>query len=359
MQALEMEEEVSLVGNGRKKLYMGKIGGRKKTDTRSRLAALAMNPNFLKRVVAVAGLALLLLLYSSTKEPAVHVDVEIKDDGNEEPLVPNPTPASEPAPVAVVLDTPAPTPAPVLPSTDSPTDSPVESVATTNPPTASPTASPTKASEPASGEGTTDTSGSGQGSDVEGDSGEEPSGNAYNLYSKFATFPPLVDPPLPDTEQAEALAEKYGKWRFWDGDEDLRPQEDYLSKYPNKDCPGEEFPDDAWQVDAVFVNHYLNDADSLIARAMEAIHSEYGHPREGLEPHQLAERMKQFHWDKIDLTDAQAPPDKYKKRGDRGNGGWTTKRSEKGLIRRLLHAMMTSDTFTVVMGGHSAAAGEG
>ena len=166
MQALEMEEEVSLVGNGRKKLYMGKIGGRKKTDTRSRLAALAMNPNFLKRVVAVAGLALLLLLYSSTKEPAVHVDVEIKDDDNKEPLVPNPTPAS--APVAVVLDTPAPTPAPVLPPTDSPTDSPVESVATTNPPTASPTGSPTSASEPVSNEGTTDTSGSGQGSDVQG-----------------------------------------------------------------------------------------------------------------------------------------------------------------------------------------------
>eukprot|EP00957_Ditylum_brightwellii_P182403 13895085-Ditylum_brightwellii.AAC.1 len=40
-------------------------------------------------------------------------------------------------------------------------------------------------------------------------------------------------------------------------------------------------------------------------------------------------------------------------------GGWTTKKSFEGLVRRLLHAMMTNDTFTVVLGGHSAAAGHG
>jgi hypothetical protein len=41
------------------------------------------------------------------------------------------------------------------------------------------------------------------------------------------------------------------------------------------------------------------------------------------------------------------------------NGGWTTKRSMQGLSRRLLHAIMTRDTFTFIMGGHSAAAGHG
>ena len=59
--------------------------------------------------------------------------------------------------------------------------------------------------------------------------------------------------------------------------------------------------------------------------------------------------MRMFHWSREDLSvpNAQAP-EKYRKRGDRGNGGWTTKRSFDGLVRRLLHAMMTQDTFTVV-----------
>lgn len=73
----------------------------------------------------------------------------------------------------------------------------------------------------------------------------------------------------------------------------------------------------------------------------------------------MAERMKMFHWQKEDLQTLEKAPPKYSKRGDRGNGGWTTERSFNGLVRRLTHAMMTSDTFTVVMAGHSAAAGEG
>jgi hypothetical protein len=93
---------------------------------------------------------------------------------------------------------------------------------------------------------------------------------------------------------------------------------------------------------------------------MEAIFTEYGHAKP-LDSVGLAERMKMFHWDKPDLSGPGpfAPPEKYSRKGLRDNGGWTTKRSFDGLVRRLLHAMMTSDTFTVVMGGHSAAAGQG
>ena len=59
--------------------------------------------------------------------------------------------------------------------------------------------------------------------------------------------------------------------------------------------------------------------------------------------------MKMFHWSREDLSlDSAQPPEKFRKKGNRGNGGWTTKRSFDGLVRRLLHAMMTNDTFTVV-----------
>lgn len=190
------------------------------------------------------------------------------------------------------------------------------------------------------------------------DNGGDKNNDAY-LYSKYATIVPLVDHPFPSDEERAPLREKFGKWGFYDGDELERPMEDYASKFPNRDIPGDQFPRDAWQADAVYVNHILNDADLLILRTMEAIFVEYGHGKP-LPPEGLVARMKMFHWSREDLSvDNVQAPEKYRRRGSRGNGGWTTKRSFDGLVRRLLHAMMTQDTFTVVMGGHSAAMGAG
>lgn len=179
-------------------------------------------------------------------------------------------------------------------------------------------------------------------------------------YEEIATIVPLADHPLPDEAAKNKLAEKWGHWHFWDGDANLRPEEDYLSKYPNKDIPADDFLEEAWQADAVFVNHYLNDADQLITRAMEAIFTEYGHGKP-LPPQEEAARFKMFHWTKLEEKDEPIHKvfPKYDRRGDKGDGGWTDQQSFDGLVRRLLHAMMTSDTFTVVMGGHSSAAGHG
>ena len=315
MQVLEMEEVESLVV--RKKMTANQGHGQKKENG---LLSLVLRRDFVSYIVGVAAALLLLLLYITMRDSAKEVsghDVEFKA---------SPPPMSaiddvEPLPVSEPEPSPMATPAAV--QTTRPSSLPRIEVVPTQP--------------PLTDEEKTD----------------------KNFYSKVAAFEPLMDPPMPDEQTSKAIAEKWGKWMFWDGDESRRPAYDYLAKFPNNDCPAVEFPDDAWQVDAVFVNHYLNDADKLISRAMEAIYAEYGHPREGLEPEQLTQRMHQFHWEKIDMANATEPPPKYAKRGDRGNGGWTTKRSERGLVRRLLHAMMTSDTFTVVMGGHSAAAGEG
>ena len=161
-----------------------------------------------------------------------------------------------------------------------------------------------------------------------------------------------------DDEKRDTLSELWGSWHFWDGEEDARPKDDYLSKYPNRDIPGDDFPPTSWQTDSVFVNHYLNDADKLIDRAMESIFTEYGHGKP-LPPEVMASRMKMFHWEKIDLATEREPPPEFRKHGARDIGGWTTKRSFEGLVRRLLHAMLTRDTFTVVLAGHSAAQGQG
>ena len=45
--------------------------------------------------------------------------------------------------------------------------------------------------------------------------------------------------------------EKWGKWKFYDGAANTRPTEDYCEKYPNRDIPGKDFPQNAWQTDAV------------------------------------------------------------------------------------------------------------
>mmetsp|Transcript_6913 Transcript_6913/g.10065 ORF Transcript_6913/g.10065 Transcript_6913/m.10065 type:complete len:630 (-) Transcript_6913:1759-3648(-) len=60
-----------------------------------------------------------------------------------------------------------------------------------------------------------------------------------------------------------------------------------------------------------------------------------------------------FHISMINIT-IEGPP-----AASGGQGGWSTERSFESLSKRLLHGMMTKDTFTVVMGGHSAAAGHG
>ena len=126
-----------------------------------------------------------------------------------------------------------------------------------------------------------------------------------------------------------------------------RPEEDYCDKFPNCDIPEMDFPENSWQVDAVYVNHFIDAAQSLVSRAREAIYTEYGHGKP-LESKELAERSKMFKLKHIDLAELTEPPEDML-----NGGGWTTSRSFKGLVKRLLHAMMTNDSFTVVMGGSS------
>lgn len=301
---MESEEMMSFVGSGRKKT--------KQSD--DLLEMVAKRKGFLSKVVAAACCALVVLIIVSakggvvTKKPGMQVGKTASPTVQTLSVPPPKEPATPPPPGSKT----APTPAPVKPVT-------------------SPSA---------------------------GSSGVKEEGDGNFVYSKLSAILPLPDHDLPNENTKEELSAKWGHWHFWDGDEELRPSNDYMAKYPNRDIPGDDFPPDAWQTDAVFVNHYLNDADQLIARAMEAIFTEYGHGKP-LEPQQMAERLKMFHWSKEDLSTAAGPPQQYAKRGNQGNGGWTTQRSFDGLVRRLLHAMTTSDTFTVVMGGHSAAAGQG
>jgi len=180
------------------------------------------------------------------------------------------------------------------------------------------------------------------------------------VYSKLSALPPDPQLTVLEDEAKQVLEERYGRWKFWDGDEKTRPsQEDYAAKYPYRDMPGDEMEEEMWQADAVFVNHILNDAEKLTTRAIEAIFSDYGRGKP-LPPEAFSQRLAMFKMEHVDLqTQTTPPPDYMPRSGQRLRGGWTTSTSADLLIRRVLHAMHTNDEFVVVLGGDAAAAGHG
>eukprot|EP00977_Amphora_coffeiformis_P003341 scaffold620_cov169-Amphora_coffeaeformis.AAC.11 len=186
------------------------------------------------------------------------------------------------------------------------------------------------------------------------DDAPDADGNAW-VYSQYATIVPDPEFQPPDQAVTEALEEEWGAWHFWDGTEDMRPAVgDYCAAYPFRDVPAEDFDDDSWQADAVFVNHILDSGTELVQRAQDAIYAEYGFAR-NLPLQQKFERNKMFKWEKVDTTkhDVNPTPESL------NQGGWTTSRSISNLARRLLHAVMTNDEFVVVVVGGPQATGNG
>lgn len=164
--------------------------------------------------------------------------------------------------------------------------------------------------------------------------------------------------PAPDPKQPSEDKDfgDWGHWKFYDGAEETRPKNDYVKEADpvHGDIKAEDFPEDAWQADAVYVNHFLDDALKLVNRTKEAIFAEYG-AGAPMTPEKVERRKKMFHTVIVDCDKEES----LRKNDVIGHGGWICEKSFDGLVRRLLHAMMTNDSFSVVLGGHSAAAGHG
>ena len=149
-------------------------------------------------------------------------------------------------------------------------------------------------------------------------------------------------------DERQFLSKKWGSWELVDVDEANRPQDDFYLGYVNRDVPSEEFPHNAWQRDMGYVENFVNEGKNLVARAMEAILTEYGFGIDQYPKKSFHVRSTMFHIQINDATDA-----------NNEKGGWMTTRSWEGLKRRLLHSIMTEDTFHFAMGGDGAAAGYG
>lgn len=154
--------------------------------------------------------------------------------------------------------------------------------------------------------------------------------------------------PLTDDER-EAMIQEWGSWALKDTQE--RPAEDFYAQYPNRDIPRERFPSTSWQTDADFLAKFLPEALALVDRVQKAILAEYGQTDSSM-----------FNVEILDTWEGQnfvGSKGQAAHRPSVKQAGFTNRRSWDGLIRRILHAVMTEDTFVFAMGGHSAAAGHG
>ncbi len=139
----------------------------------------------------------------------------------------------------------------------------------------------------------------------------------------------------------QAVMEEWGSWTLVDDNKD-RPLNDYYGNYPHRDVPRTEFPSNAWQLDSDYLSRFLPESIQLVQRAQRAILAEYGQNHSS----------DMFHIFRYES------PEFVNETGSR-QGGWTTNASWQGLVKRILHAIITEDSFVFAMGGHSAAAGHG
>lgn len=178
------------------------------------------------------------------------------------------------------------------------------------------------------------------------------------------------------------LKSVYGFWGFFDGGADDRPQEPYMTVEnagnPFLDLTESKFPEESWQADAVYANHFQDAGAKLVVRAKEAIYATYhGYGLKNVQAtdeaddsvtwelenidKRLQERINMFMVNQeVDLgsiTSAEALEEVAP--SWREKGGWTTSRSWDGLKRRLLHALMTNSPFTVVVTGSWQSMGYG
>jgi hypothetical protein len=155
-------------------------------------------------------------------------------------------------------------------------------------------------------------------------------------------------------KKMQKIRDEWGAWEFSDPKENLdRPEADFSSaKY--KDLPLAEFPPEAWQTDELYVAAFLEQGRGLVNRMREGIYAEYGwslRQPDGTELDEEAKLKRDEAW-KIHLLQP-GDDDENIKTGI----AQLSQTAMDGLVRKLLHAMMTHDEFYAVLGGHSAAAG--
>jgi hypothetical protein len=153
-------------------------------------------------------------------------------------------------------------------------------------------------------------------------------------------------------EQQQELNDTWGYWN-WTHPPPLphTTAPPPYNQYPNQDIPRSAFPTGSWQTDPLYLQEFLPHSIQYIERCLEAILGEYGnskfdHPDKSI-------------WDRAWMFDITTSGEKYNLKNPMGNAGFGTPATLGAIKKRIVHALMTENSFTFVMGGHSAAAGHG
>ena len=158
-------------------------------------------------------------------------------------------------------------------------------------------------------------------------------------------------------EQRNEITNQYGYWNVSHPPNPPASSHSLYSFYANyshQDVPRTEFPPGAWQTNTTYLAEFLPTAIQYVEHCLEAMLAEYGHSKYDTAGPSLWERAYMF-----DISIQYTEKDKYNLKHPPGNAGFATDATIKALQKRLLHSIMTENSFTVVMGGHSAAAGHG
>lgn len=170
-------------------------------------------------------------------------------------------------------------------------------------------------------------------------------------------------------ERVNATKKQFGSWdlvdTYYENNDDtfrLRPDFDLC---PNRDCNVTSFPESSWQNDEEYVGNFIDEAKKLIYRVKEGIYEEYGHSSFGKDGKKLPEEERELRSDifQVIVTDTDDVNEHNvavsKAKGIKLGVSHMTKNAWDGLVRKLLHSMMTNDAFFVVVAGDGAAAGHG
>ena len=142
-----------------------------------------------------------------------------------------------------------------------------------------------------------------------------------------------------------------------------RPKPDFKS-VKHRDLPIAHFPEGSWQTDDEYVCKFVDQARAMIKRVKEGIYAEYGHPTVSTNGTKLSgkdiedrDALFQVIIEDNQIIDGKAAINNIT--GPLPGIAYMSRNAWDGLVRKLLHALVTNDIFYVVMAGDSVAAGHG
>jgi len=177
---------------------------------------------------------------------------------------------------------------------------------------------------------------------------------ASHLYDKPKEF--LDEQQDRYVKKMDAVRKEWGAWSFEDAKFGVRPLATF-DDVDYKDLPNDKLTPGSWQTDEEYVRKFIPEAKALVNRVTEGIYAEYGSPikkKDGtvLTEEEKAERSRK--WGPKIIRDGDDS-----NKDDPPGIATLSGVAFDGLVRKLLHALITNDEWYAVLGGHSAAAGHG